>query len=299
MAISQGSTVAIEYIKETTIGTTPGPTPQTILVPYTSFGMEYERDMFVDPSRNADNQQRFMSAGAYRTSGSLGSVYQHGQQDDFLAGALMGTWATNVLKISNTKQGFTFGEWDSVMPNNRVFTGCEMNTLALDVPFNNVVTMEFGMVGRAMTTQATQLDSTPTAILTGKNPFTHVGGFVKLDAATAYTTSIKLNINNNIGQLNVLGQNSVYDSYLSQKSITGTITLVYSDNTFYTKFMNGTAAALEFQLSDGTNSHTWKLPNIKFSKMSAATDAGVRMLQADFTALYDSTLGAILSITRT
>lgn len=298
MAISQGSTVAIEYIKETTIGTTPA-TPQTALIPYTSFNMEYERDFFVDPSRNSDNMQRFMSAGAYKTAGSLGSVYQHAQQDEFLAGALMGTWATNVLKLGNTKSGFTFNEWDSTLSLARTFTGCEINTLAIDVPVSNVVSLELGLLGRTMTTGAAMLDSTPTALLTGKNPFTHVGGYVKLDGATAYTTAIKVNINNNIGQLNVLGQNSVYDTFMSQKTVSGSISIIYDTNTFYTKFMNGTAAAVEFQLSDGTNNHIWKMPNVKFNKMTASTDAGVRILQADFTALYDATLGSILSITRT
>ena len=298
MAISQGSTVAIEYIKETTIGTTPA-TPQTALIPYTSFNMEYERDFFVDPSRNSDNMQRFMSAGAYKTAGSLGSVYQHAQQDEFLAGALMGTWATNVLKLGNTKAGFTFNEWDSTLSLARTFTGCEINTLAIDVPVSNVVSLEFGLLGRAMTNGTVMLDTTPTALLTGKNPFTHVGGYVKLDGATAYTTAIKVNINNNINQLNVLGQNSVYDTFMNQKTVSGSISIVYDSNTFYTKFMNGTAAAVEFQLSDGTNTHTWKMPNVKFNKMTASTDAGVRILQADFTALYDATLGSILSITRT
>ena len=298
MAISQGSTVAIEYIKETTIGTTPA-TPQTALIPYTSFNMEYERDFFVDPSRNSDNMPRFMSAGAYKTAGSLGSVYQHAQQDEFLAGALMGTWATNVLKLGNTKSGFTFNEWDSTLSLARTFTGCEINTLSIDVPVSNVVSLELGLLGRTMTPGAAMLDSTPTALLAGKNPFTHVGGYVKLDGATAYTTAIKVNINNNIGQLNVLGQNSVYDTFMNQKTVSGSISIVYDTNTFYTKFMNGTAAAVEFQLSDGTNTHTWKMPNVKFNKMTASTDAGVRILQADFTALYDATLGSILSITRT
>lgn len=298
MAISQGSTVAIEYIKETTIGTTPA-TPQTSLIPYISFDMELDKDVFTDPSRNGDNQQRFMSPGSYRTSGSMSVAYSTGQFDEFIAAGLMGTWATNVAKIGNTKSGFTFGEWDATITTNRVFTGTEINTFGIEIVPNDVVKLNFGLLGRNMTIGTVQLDSTPTAIVAGKTPMTHVGGFVKIDGATAYTTGVKLDVNNNISQLNVLGQNAAYGTYLGMKTVSGSLTLVYEDNTFYNKFINNTSASLQFQLSDGTNSHTYMLPNIKLSKVAAATNEGVRLLTCDFVGLYDATLASIMSITRT
>jgi hypothetical protein len=124
-------------------------------------------------------------------------------------------------------------------------------------------------------------------------------GFVKIDGATAYTTGVKLDVNNNISQLNVLGQNAAYGTYLGMKTVSGSLTLVYEDNTFYNKFINNTSASLQFQLSDGTNSHTYMLPNIKLSKVAAATNEGVRLLTCDFVGLYDATLASIMSITRT
>lgn len=298
MAISQGSTLAVEFIKETTIGTTPL-TPQTILIPYINFSMEMDRDVFVDPSRNPDNQQRFMSNGAFRTSGNLETTYNISQFDDFILAGLMGSaWTTNVAKTGNTKTGFTFGEWDSVNSINRVFTGTEINTIELNVSPTDVAKLSFGMLGRAMTLGTTQLDSTPTAIQ-NKSPMTHVAGFCKIDNAVAYVTSAKVMVNNSISQVNVLGQNSAYGTSLGQKSVTGTLTLVFEDTVMYNKYINGTAAALEIQLTDGTSSHTWKLPNIKLNKVTAASDAGVRILTCDFTGLYDATLGAIISVTRT
>jgi hypothetical protein len=296
--ISQGSTTSVEFIKETVIGQTPT-TPQTSLIPYIDFKMELDKDVFTDPSRTSDNQARFLSGGAFRTSGSLDVAYSIGQFDDFVLAGIMGSaWATNVAKLGNTKTGFTFSEWDATNSIARTFTGVEIGSVGLTIPPNDVAKISFNMLGRNMTLGATQLDSTPTAILAGKNPMTHVNGFMKIDNVTAYVTGIKLDINNNISQLNVLGSNAAYGTYLGMKTVSGSLTIVYEDNTFYNKFINNASAVLEFQIGDGTSTHTWKLPNVKLSKVAGSTDAGVRLLTCDFVGLYDATLGSILSVTR-
>lgn len=297
--ITQGSTVGVNFIKETVIGTTPA-TPQTISIPYVSCDLEMTKEVFTDPSRTADNQKRFLTHGAYTVGGPLKVALSHGQFDDLLAGALMGSWTANVCKIANTKSGFTIEEFDAQQSPaiGRVFTGCEIDSLSVSITPSDLVTADFGIKGRTMALTTALLDSTPTAIQ-AKTPFSHVGGFIKIDNAVVYTTAVSFTVNNNISQVQTLSSNAVYGTSVGQKQVQGQITALFEDVALYNKFINNSAASFEVQLTDGTNTLTFKMPNIKSTSANAAAkDAGARFITFDFEALYDTTLASIMSITR-
>lgn len=301
MAYSTGSQVQVAYIPEVTPGTTPA-TPQTIAIPHVKFSAELDRNTISDPSRTADNQKRFMSAGSYKTSGSLEVALSHSQYDALLEAALMGTWATNVLKIGTTQKYFTFEEFDAKIPLSRVFTGVEVDSLKLSVKPDSTVSATFGIMGRATSHSGVSIDPTPTAFIAGKEPFTgSKGGSLTIDGVTANVTSVDLSITNSVKMINTIGSTAPTASTAGQKTISGSLTVLLSDATLYNKFITNAPAALVFVLSDGTNSYTISLPKIYLTKANASADsADERVLSVDFEAVKDEvTLLNTMSITRT
>lgn len=299
MPISSGSKVQVAYIAEVTAGTTPA-TPQTIAIPYVKFSAELDRNTISDPSRNADNQKRFMSAGSYKTSGSLEVALSHSQFDPLLEAALMGTWTTNVLKIGNTQKYFTFEEFDNTLSFGRVFTGVEVDSLKLSIKPDATVSAVFALMGRGHTIISTSIDVTPTAIIAGKNPMTGALGSLTIDGAAGLVTSVDLSVSNSIKMINTIGSTAVTASTNGAKSITGTLTVLLENATLYNKFIANTTAALAFTISDGTNTYTFSIPKCGITKANASADSpDERVLSLEFEALYDTTLASIMSITRT
>lgn len=299
MAYSTGSKVQVAYIPEVTAGTTPA-TPQTIAIPYVKFSAELDRNTISDPSRTADNQKRFMSAGSYKTSGSLEVALSHSQYDAFLEASLMGAWTTNVLKVGNTQKYFTFEEFDASVPLSRVFTGVEVDSLKLSIKPDAVVSATFGIMGRATSNGTVSIDPTPTAVIAGKNPMTGALGSLTIDGAAGFVTSVDLSITNSIKMINTIGSTAVTASTNGAKSITGSLTVLLADSTLYNKFIANTTAALVFVISDGTNTYTFNIPKCGLTKANASADSpDERVLSLEFEALYDTTLLSIMSITRT
>lgn len=297
--ISSGSKVQVAYIAEVTAGTTPA-TPQTIAIPYAKFSAELDRNTISDPSRTADNQKRFMSAGSYKTAGSLEVALSHSQFDPLLEAALMGTWTTNVLKVSNIQKYFTFEEFDSTLSFGRVFTGVEVDSLKLSIKPDAIVSAVFALMGRGHTVVSTSIDVTPTAIIAGKNPMTGALGSLTIDGAAGLVTSVDLSVSNSIKMINTIGSPAATASTNGSKSITGTLTVLLENATLYNKFIANTNAVLAFTISDGTNTYTFSIPKCSFTKANASADsADERILSIDFEGLRDETLGAIMSITRT
>ena len=299
MAISTGSKVQVAYIPEVTAGTTPA-TPQTSVIPYVKFSAELDRNTISDPSRTADNQKRFMSAGSYKTSGSLEVALSHSQYDAFLEASLMGTWTTNVLKVGNTQKYFTFEEFDASVPLSRVFTGVEVDSLKLSIKPDAVVSAVFALMGRATSNGTVSIDTTPTAVLAGKNPMTGALGSLTIDGVAGLVTSLDLSVTNSIKMINTIGSTAVTASTNGAKSITGSLTVLLADSTLYNKFIANTTAALVFVISAGTTTYTFSVPKCGITKANASADSpDERVLSLDFEALFDNTLGAIMSITRT
>ena len=297
--ISSGSKVQVAYIPEVTAGTTPA-TPQTIAIPYVKFSAELDRNTISDPSRNGDNQKRFMSAGSSKTSGSLEVALSHSQFDPFIEAALMGTWTTNVLKVGNIQKYFTFEEFDSALSFGRVFTGVEVDSLKLSVKPDATVSAVFALMGRGHTVVSTSIDVTPTAIIAGKNPMTGALGSLTINGTAAFVTSVDLSVSNSIKMINTIGSTAVTASTNGQKSITGSLTVLLENATLYNQFIANTTAALAFTISDGTNTYTFSVPKCGITKANASADSpDERVLSLEFEALYDATLLSIMSITST
>jgi len=222
--------------------------------------------------------------------------------DVFLEAALQGTWATNVLTIpaSSTQRSFAIEEGYTDLAQYHTFNGCTIDSVTVDVSTDGLVTTKFSILGATESAfSATSIDSTPTAVA-AKPKFYHVGGtFKEGGTAVGYLSAISWTLKNNLVAANVLGTAGVRSITSGKAEVTGKATALFEDATVYNKWKNNTDTSIEFTLTDGTNSHTYLFPKVKYVKGSmSSTGDGPVTVELEFNAIYDTTAGTSLKITR-
>ena len=146
-----------------------------------------------------------------------------------------------------------------------VYTGVMLNTGALTVPPNGIVTMNWGLLAKAYEEDVTSL-GTP-AIPTAYAPFDGLSGtYSEGGAANSLMTGISLNINNNIMLTEALGSDEAGEAIPRKFRADGNISFYKEDDTISAKFYGETESSLVFTLTDpDANSYTVYLPRVKYT----------------------------------
>jgi hypothetical protein len=113
-------------------------------------------------------------------------------------------------------------------------------------------------------------------------------------------TEIELSVDNGLDPAHVLMDDEVITLINGRSNITGTLTVYLEDASLINKFVDETESSLEFQLEDpAANTLTFLLPKIKYGAAEhPVADEGAVFVTLPFQALYDSTEGTNLKITR-
>jgi|694.fasta_scaffold19564_4 hypothetical protein len=314
MAIATGSNSRIGYITEVTAGTTPA-TPAFNVFPINDFSLQLTKDTFTDASIYADRQNHFFKHGNKKIGGDVtvtllgvGAAPTGNTLFDPWFESLFGAaWTSNVLKIGNTPKSFTFEKTitDTAGTNNYFrFKGIQATTLALDVALNAPVKAKFGFIGM-------DADAIATSIITGATyvaqpsapqPMVHINAnnlFKEGGTATTLMTAFSLNIADGSDANHILGSAVASSITKSKATITGSATFYFSDATLYNKFVNETQSSLQVKLSDGTRAYDILLPAVVYSAATQViNNDNVVIVTMPFTAVYDSTTGTSIQITR-
>lgn len=300
MTQAAGSRVQLAFIPEVVYGTTPA-TPQTQLLDFSSASLGLNPTAITDPTIKSNRQKSYSRRGNVSTEGTLDVVLRPDNYDAFLEAALQGTWATNVLKVGNTQRSFAIEQGFTDIAQYRVFNGSVVSTMKISVPVSGLVTAQFGFSGANTSAfTGTSIDSTPTAVA-DKPGFFHEGGtFKEGGVVVGFLSAIEFDLNNNVQPqyaLGVLGARSVTSGTVS---VTGKVTALFEDVTFYNKFVNNTDSTIEFTLlTEGAESMTFLLPKVKYTSGSIPVqNDGPLTVEMNFEAIYDSTEGSVLTITR-
>jgi hypothetical protein len=297
---AQNSRRQYSFIAESTFGVTPAtPTMQAFEV--ITFDPELTAEQLSSQTIRADRQTSFSRRGNKGVEGGM-SVEMVADNFDWALEAVMGgTWTGNALKIGNTKRSFAVEEGLVDIGSYRVFNGITFNTLAMSITPENLITAEFGLMGKGTAEWGATVASVLTPITT-KSVFFHEEGTIsEAGSPSAIMTAISLNLTNNVTGNRVLGNSSYRSMNLGRVQITGQVTALFEDATLYNKFYNSTASTLAFVLSAGTPAETltFSLPNVKYTAGSIVrADTGPVLAQLDFQADYDTVAGTSLTITR-
>lgn len=299
MPQAQSSLVQVAIIPEVTYGTTPA-TPQTQLLEVVNFNGAEKPNTLTDPSIRADRQTSYARRGTNSTDGELEVVLAPDNYDILMEAALQGTWATNTLKIGSVQRSFAIEQGFTDLAQFRVFNGVVVNTFAMDVTTDALVTAKFGLIGKSTTAfSGTSIDVTPTAV-TVKDKFYHEGGsFNEGGSAIASLSAISFELNNNVNGNYALGSTGFRTVTSGKVSVKGKVSGLFESVALYDKFKNNTDSSLSFTLVAGIESLTFTFHKVKYTSggITMKGDAGVTV-ELDFEAIYDATALNTMTITR-
>ncbi len=306
MTIASASKVRVAYVAETVIGTTPA-TPTFITLRRTTGNMRTKKTTLVSDEIQADRNVRGEYMVAQDPEGSYGFELSYGSFDDMLAGALFGSWTSNVLKNGTAEQSFTFEETVDTGAGTFAysrFTGTEVSSMALTLASRSSVKGTMNMMGQqevldtAIIAGATYTAPNANAIMTSNQVASlTIAGITPAPKVKNLT----LNIANNLRVRDKVG--TLYsDSFgQGQCDVTGTLDCYFESNALYQQVLAHGGGALSCTVGQTTlQKYTIALPVLQFLD-GARTLAGKNddvMVSIPFRAIYDGVSGASINITR-
>ena len=301
MAIANGAQHSLQYVAETAYGTTPA-APTWSVLPHNSASLALSKDAIESEKLRGDRQVEDFRHGNKSVSGDVVGELEYGAFDDLLEAALCGAWTTDVLKAGTARKSFTFERkfGDLATPEYHRYTGCEINSLALSVSPNSMVSATFGVIGKDLTisTSATGTDGADA----GNTPFDSFTGSIKEGgSAIATVTALELSLENGIEPLFSIGSQTTSRPSIGKSRLTGTLTTYFESKSLYEKFLNETSSSIELILTDlDGNSYKIELGNVKYnSGQPDVSGEGAVTIAMEFVGLYDSTDASNVVITRT
>lgn len=295
-----GANSALSYVAEVTFGVTPA-TPTTKYVRAKSGAkFELKRDTFSSKEMSASRQVMGLTYGNRSGSGDVPFELSYASFDDFLEATMGGTWATDVLKVGNTKRSFTF---EQSYPDISIYeqnTGVVMTGFSLAVKPNAIVEGSFTHMFKDQASAAT-ICAVPTAVNTNPVYDSFTGVLTEAGSTLAIVTGIDIKLDQAANVSNVLFDATAQQVSLGTVNVTGSLVVRFISNALKAKFLAGTATELSFTLGSGValgKSYKFDMSAVKFT--TATTDSGENELTQTlaFTAIYDATDASSLVITR-
>ena len=303
MTIANGAQHSLHYIAETTYGTTPS-TPGFSPLPHTGTTLAVTKDAVESEKIRGDRQVEDFRHGNKTVGGDITAELEYEAFDDLLEAALCGTWTTDVLKAGTTRRSFTIQRKfaDIATPEFHTYTGCEINTLALSVSPNSMVTTTFGIIGKDLSLATSQITGSTFASDVGNTPFdSFTGSITEGGASIATVTAIDMTLENGIEPLFSVGSQTTNRPSIGRSRLTGTLTTYFESKSLYEKFLNETASSIVLTLSDvDGNDYIITIPNVKYnSGQPDVAGEGAITVAMEFIGLYDGTETSQIKIERT
>ena len=303
MAFAQGSRSSLSFITEATFGTTPAGNFTNL--PFSTHSLNLTKDRVAGTDIQADRMARVDRHGNRQVGGDIVVDLRDGDFDSFLESAMLNTWdgITNTLKVGTTPKFFSIEDYAADIDQARVFTGMSVSTMAISLAPNQMVTTTFGMVGKDMAISATEKTQDAAS---GAAPFDAYSGDISIGnvggaAPVAIVTALDFTLNNSYAPTFVIGDDSAPSLEYGRAEVEGTLTAYFEDASLINRFLNETETEIEVSVNDptGANAYTFQFPRVKINSADVGVDGPTsRMISMSFVALYDTTEGTNLKITR-
>ena len=303
MTIANGAQHSLHYVAEGTYGTTPS-TPTWTPVPHTGTTLALTKDAVESEKLRGDRQVEDFRHGNKSVGGEFTGELEYEAFDDLLEAALCGSWSADVLKAGVTRRSFTFERKfaDLATPEYHRYTGCEINSLALSVSPNSMVTATFGVIGKDLSLNTSQVASSTYSADVGNTPFdSFTGSIQEGGSAIATVTALELTLENGIEPLFAVGSATTQRPAIGKSRLTGTLTTYFESKALYEKFLNETSSSIALTLTDlDGNDYLIEISNVKYnSGQPDVSGEGAITIPMDFVGLYDSSDASNIVITRT
>ena len=299
MAFAQGSRSRLAYGVETTFGTAASTYTN---LPFNTHSLNLTKDRVAGNEIQPDRMPRVDRHGNRQTGGDLVVDLRDGDYDDLIASAMLSDWSSDVIKVGTTPKFLTLEDYASDIDQARLFTGMAVNTMAVSMAPNQMVTGTFGMVGKDMTISATEKT---VSAASGAAPFDAYSGDLAIgnvggSSAIAIVTGMDFTLTNSFAPTFVIGDDSAPSLEYGRAEVEGSLTAYFEDAALINRFINETETEIEVSVADPAgNTYTFLFPRVKINSADVGVDGPTsRIINMSFVALYDSTEGTNLSITR-
>ena len=303
MTLARGSQAQTIYVAESTFGTTPS-SPGFTSLPLTGNSLALGKDTFQSQTIRSDRMIEDFRHGMKNVSGDLSFEFRYSDFDAFLAAALMNDWATNDLTVGTTAKYFSIEKGFTDIGRYHLYTGCMVNTFALSIQANSMITGTLGIIGKDLSTGAAPEDSVP-ADYSSNSPFDSFTGSIYEGGTAAsneiaIVTGIDFTLDNGMTPTQIVGSDTTPEIIDGRSNLTGTLTAYFEDGSMVDKFVNETESVIQFTLQDtASNSYTFLLPAVKYGGGDPGYDGeGPVTASMNFQAIYDATSGTSFKITR-
>ena len=300
MAFSSGAQRDLYYVVEDSYGVPPATVAMTE-VRNTEDTISLVRDSFVSDERRGDRGIHDMRLGNKQPAGDISFEFSYGAFDDFLEGALGGTWSGNVLKKGSTLKSFAIEKAFTDITQYQYYTGGVVNTFNLEIAPNAMITGSFGMLFRDAENGSSAYHNSTSGVSTNRPFDGFTGSILEGGGSIAEVSSMSLSLDNGFERNFVLMSNSAPQMTSGKSNITGSVTLYFANSTVYDKFVNETESSLAITLEDNLgNSYLINLPRIKYTSADTPVSSdGAIINTMNFQALDDAVQASNIVITRT
>lgn len=202
-----------------------------------------------------------------------------------------------VPATSHTDDSFSIEHWFSDISQSELFRGCKVMNAAVNLPATGIATVDFGFMGKDVTTATSAYYTSPTAATT-TGVVAAVNGVVRYGSGkVANITGLNFTIDGAMSANPVVGSNTYPDIFEGRVSVTGQFTAYFEDATYRDAFLNETEVSITVAM---TTSNADDAPFIAFtfprcklggtSKSDGGTGGIVQTVP--FTALVKTTGGS-------
>lgn len=308
--MSSGNETAFRYVPEVTIGTTPVDDAGWKELRYLTAELNSEYEKAASNEVRSDRQRGGSFITQNTTEGPIEIELSMSNYDDFLEAVMGKAWATDVLKVGSDQFGFSIErEQVDLTTAFGLFTGMEVNSFELTIPYDNAITGSFGFMGRAYdgTPVVSAVGTGTSAALTTNRVVSglDVSG-IKIDtvAIDSCPQEITVSISNNMTAKRCVGSSEASGHNLHTIDIVVTVSAYLNDTIwdyYGSEIPDNTDMEFEFTIGDGTNTLKFNLPAASVSSPvpdAPGVDADI-IPQLTFTGHYDAADATTLTITRT
>lgn len=307
MAFARGSRSGLSLKAESTFGTTPSGNFREL--PYNTHSLNVTKERVQSNEIRPDRMLAVDRHGNTQVGGDIVVDLRADVYDELLESAMFNTWdaspaGPDELKVGTTLKSFSFEDALNDISQYRVFTGVTVSQASFSIQPNQMVTTTFTMVGKGGSISSSAKTVDAASIIP---PFDAYSGDLQIAdtgstlSSLAVIAGIEFSINNDIEASFVIGSDETPQLIEKMATVEGTLTVYVENADFVNRFLDETETALKVTVNDptGANEYGFLFPRAKINGAEVPVDGpDARIINVPFSALYDSTEGSNLVITR-
>lgn len=303
MAFAQGSRTRLAIGEQADFDTDAA---AMAVLPYNTHNIDLTKARVQGNEIISDRMPRVDRHGNRQVGGSISVELRDTDYDLLFESALFSSFSTGgELANGVTPKFLTIEDAALDISQYRKFQGCAVNTMSISAQPNSMVMGTFGLVGKNLVQSGSQL-ATPSDASGGEPWDSFSGSIFEGGTATgdeiAIVSAFDLTLTNGFAPTFVLGSDVTPQLEYGRSVLEGTLSAYYEDDDLIQKFLNETESSLQITFDDPATggAYTFDMPRIKINSASVPVETPQsRLIQLPFVALYDSSAGYQLQITKT